>query len=124
MTEWFKKRYDIGKKKTAAGDGDPKMLIIAVVREVEAMTIQEQIASFERIEGNIRKLKIIKPVIKDDTTYEENIVGCWMKLVQAVSQYSGIIYVAHPDVISKDQTLLTSVLRTGVGMGTAIMVLK
>lgn len=126
MAQWFRERYGLDKpgKPNSADGGDPRLLMIAVVRDINEMSIKDQLDSLERIEGSRRFLKIIKPTIKEGANYEDHVIESWMKLVQAVADYSGIIYVAHPHVVSTNESFLTSVLRTGVGMGVAIMILQ
>lgn len=106
------------------GDLNKRLLMIAVVRELPHMTIADQAKSLARVEASKRSLKFVTPKIKNDKPYEECAVECWMSLIKAMANYSCVIYVAHPDVVSTDEVILNSIQRTGVASGVAIMILK
>lgn len=123
MKAWLKKRY-IVPARNSAGGLDPKLIMVAAIREIAELTEAQQVEKLSRIQGDYRALKFIRPIVKENEEYDKHVIESWMKLIKAMIPYSGIIYVAHPDVISHDEIILNSVLNLSASEGVAIMILN
>lgn len=119
---WFQRRY--GVNLSSAGKSNPKIVMVAVVRDIEQMTKEEQFISLSRIEACRNQLKFVYPQVAEGKDYNEHVIESWITLYNAVKDFGNVVYIAHPDVISTDSVIVNSVMRSGVGLGVATMILQ
>ena len=129
VKSWFRKRYQLDGNDMLNSEhhhlsSNPKSLMFAVIRETPNMSRVEQIKQLSRIEGSEKTLKYINPIVEEGERYEEHVIECWLLLVNVVKDYAGVLFIATPDVISTDEVLVHSVMRTAAGLGVAITVLN